>query len=96
MTDSVDDKFYDRADAIIHLANEQNHDIARGKVSASLMYATARFNAWVSATGFQSGADMRETKQKTIDFFVEQYRVVLEENLDDYIRGFDGYMKKVN
>ena len=96
MTESVDDKFYDRADAIIHLANEQNHDIARGKVSASLMYATARFNAWVSACGFQSGSDMQEMKQETIDYFVKQYRSMLEENFDDYIRGFDGYMKKSN
>jgi hypothetical protein len=96
VTEPVDDKFYDRADAIIHLANEQNHDIGRGMVSASLMYAAARFNAWISACGFQSGSEMQEAKQKTIDYFEKQYRAMLEENLDDYIRNFDAYMKKAH
>jgi len=48
----VDDKFYERADAHIHLCNDQiSKDISKGKVSASTMYATARFNAWISACG---------------------------------------------
>lgn len=96
MTEPVDDKFYDRADAIIQLANEQNHDIGRGKVSASLMYATARFNAWISACGFQSGIKMEAAKQKTIDYFTEQYRAMLKENLEDYIGKLDAYMKKTH
>jgi len=34
---------------------------------------------------------MSGSRQTTIDFFVEQYRAMLEENLDDYINNFDGY-----
>lgn len=42
----VDDEFYQRADAHIHLSNDQiSETIGAGKVSASTMYATARFNA---------------------------------------------------
>ena len=38
----VDDKFYERADAHIHLSNEQiTEEAGRGKVSASTMYSTA-------------------------------------------------------
>ena len=62
MTTELDDQFFARADAVIQLANEQLGTIGRGKVSASCMYATVRFNAWVSATGFTSHADMRARK----------------------------------
>lgn len=55
---NIDPTFYDRADAHIHLSNSQMSEINPGKVSASMMYATARFNAYVSWIGFESGADM--------------------------------------
>ena len=93
MTAEVDDNFYNRADAVIHLANEQLGDMSRGKVSASCMYATARFNAWVSACGHGSAEDMAASKDETLEYFVKQYRGMLEENLDDYIDNFSKYMR---
>lgn len=96
MSSDTDDKFYDRADEFIHLANKQCHDIKRGRVSASFLYAAARFNAWVSATGFDNGSDMSDKRSEMIDYFVEQYREMLKENLDDYIRNFGKYMKKTD
>lgn len=93
MRDDVDDGFYERADAHIHLANDQLAQVdSRGKVSASLMYATARFNSWVSACGFRSGEPMAECRGATLDYFCEQYRKMLEEHLDDYIENFAQYM----
>ncbi|MFO1466726.1 MAG: DUF3144 domain-containing protein [Steroidobacteraceae bacterium] len=91
--DTADDAFYERADSIIHLANEQLAEVERGEVSASLMYATARFNAWVTACGFHGAEEMQATRQQTIDYFVEQYRAMLVENLDDYAANFDTYMR---
>jgi hypothetical protein len=88
----IDPTFYDRADAHIHLSNSQLSDINPGKVSASMMYATARFSAFVSWIGFQNGADMAEKRDETIRYFVEQFQIMLEENLDDYIRNFDNYL----
>jgi len=90
---TTDPKFYDRADEHIHLSNDQSSEASRGTVSASMMYATARFNAWVSACGFGSGAEMAAAKDETLEYFVTQYRKMLEENLDDYIRNHDRYMK---
>ncbi|WP_026942679.1 DUF3144 domain-containing protein [Hellea balneolensis] len=91
----LDDQFYDRADAHINLSNKQiNEGITRGKVSASFMYSVARFNAWVSATGFENGQDMSSAKDETIEYFCEQYKKMLIENLDDYIKNFDTYFKK--
>jgi len=92
----VDDHFFDRADAVINLANEQLEVVTPGKVSASTLYAAARFNAWVSATGWVSGDEMRAARDETADYFVEQYRAMLLENLDDYIDKFDAYMRPPN
>jgi hypothetical protein len=93
MPRDADDAFYERADAHIHLSNDQMGEITRGKVSASMLYGTSRFNAWVSACGFDNGADMAEKKEETIKYFVEEYAKMLEENLDDYIANFAQYMK---
>jgi len=90
----VDNAFYERADAHIHLSNDQiTGEIGRGKVSASNMYATARFNAWVSACGWSSGQEMAEAKQETLEYFVNEFRKMLEENLDDYIENFESHMQ---
>lgn len=92
MLKEIDDKFYDRADAHIHLANSHLAEVGRGKASASMLYATARFSAWVSACSFATGIDMEKTKTETLNYFLEQYRLILEENLDDYIQNFSKYM----
>ena len=89
----TDPKFFERADAHIRLSNEQLSDISRGKVSASMMFAAARFNAWVSACGFDAGSDMAKAKDETLEYFVTEYRKMLEENLDDYIKNFDECIK---
>jgi hypothetical protein len=92
-TTEPDDSFVARADAVIELANAQLGSIGRGKVSASSMYAIARFNAWVSFTGFTSQADMRSRRAETLDYFVAQYRATLEDHLDDYAEHFEEYMR---
>jgi len=92
MSNEVDEKFYERADAHIHLSNDQLTDISRGKVSASMLYATARFNAWVSACRFETSEQMASAREETVNYFSEQYRLMLEENLDNYIKNFDKFM----
>lgn len=96
MTEEIDDNFYDRADAHIHLSNEQLANVSRGKVSASMMYSLARFNAWISASGFTNAEEMAAAKAETMEYFVNQYRKMLDENLTDYIANFDGYMVVTN
>ena len=93
MESQTDKEFFERADAYIDVANEQATQVNRGKVSASMMFATARFNAWVSASGTESGEDLASVKQEALEYFLEEYRKMLEENLDEYIEHFDKYMK---
>ncbi|WP_409302550.1 DUF3144 domain-containing protein [Pseudomonas sp. KCJK8993] len=73
MANEPDHQFFDRADAIIDLANSQVATSGRGKVSASLMYANARFCAFIRATGCRDAEEMAASKQQTLDYFVDQY-----------------------
>ncbi|MEJ2694529.1 MAG: DUF3144 domain-containing protein [Candidatus Thiodiazotropha sp.] len=94
---TVDDEFSKRADAHIHLSNDQiSEEAGIGKVSASQMYASARFNAWVSACNCDSGKEMSEAKAETLEYFVNEYSRMLEDNLDEYIANFESYMKMSN
>ena len=92
MTKEADNDFFERADTHIHIANEQTAKASRGKVSASLMYATARFNSWISACKAESGADLLAGKEEIVEYFLQEYRQMLNENLDDYAKNFDKYM----
>ncbi len=88
-----DEGFYDRADAHIHLSNDQvTKDIERGKVSASFLYGAARYNAYISATGCESRDEMISAKEKAIHYFVSEYRKMFEEHYDNYIENYEQYM----
>ena len=88
----TDEDFYHRADAHIRLSNEQLANGTRGKVSASMLYSVARFNAWLTACGFATAEDMKAKRDETIEYFANEYRQMLAANLDDYIANFDHYM----
>ena len=92
MVSDTDETYFQRADTHIDLANEQLANVSRGKVSSSFMYEVARFNAWVTACKADSADDLRAGKDESIEYFVAQYRAMLNENLDDYIENFERYM----
>jgi len=82
--------FLKRADAHIALANEQmSEDLTQGEISASFMYGASRFNAWIAACSFESKEDMQEAKEETIEYFIKEYKLALEEHLQHHIDHFD-------
>lgn len=81
-------EFFDRADEIIKLANAQLRDEHRSKVSASTLYAAARFNAFVSAASYSDGDQMAADLTEISDYFVEQYKKMLDEHLKDFASNF--------
>jgi len=87
----LDDKYFERADEHINLSNRQLNDATMGQVGASMMYSSTRFNAWISACGWKNNRDMAEAKHRTIKYFVDEYKRMLTENLEDYIANFDAY-----
>ena len=93
MSQGADHEFYDRAQEHLSVANEQLAEVERGEVSASMLYACARFNAWVSASNRVSAQDLKGAYGETIEYFVAQYRKMLVKNLDDFVANFSDYMQ---
>lgn len=61
--------FYQRADAIIELANSQlSPQSHSGQVGASLLYAAARYSASVASIGFVKGDDLLKEKKTSLSF----------------------------
>lgn len=85
--------FYQRADAIIGMANNQlGTEAHSGQVGASLLYAAARYSASVASIGFVKGDDFAKEKDDIVEFYVKQYRQMLSDNLTDYAQNFDKYI----
>ncbi|RXJ96375.1 hypothetical protein CRV00_01785 [Malaciobacter molluscorum] len=83
-------QFLMRADEHIKLANSQlSETTTQGEVSASLMYAAARFNAWMASTSFESAETMKEEKEKIIEYFIQEYKIALSENINNHIENYD-------
>ncbi|MGH1428266.1 MAG: DUF3144 domain-containing protein [Arenicella sp.] len=91
---ATDKEFYDRADAFIRIANEQLNQSGQIPTNTSFMYAVCRFNAWVVASGFEKQEEMKFAKAGALDYFVNQYKEMLDEHLDDYIANFDAYTEQ--
>ena len=83
--------FWRVADSFIAHANAQN-DTDRGVVSAGFAYSSARFNAFVIASQCGNKEAFEAEKDAAINYFVEQYKLALTENVVDYSANFDKYI----
>jgi len=93
---SNDEKFWKRADAYIHVANEQSDGAKLGEVNASFSYACARFNSFVIAAEAPNAEALKEAKERALEHFTAEFRRMLEHNLDDHIAHYDEYFKRKN
>jgi len=91
-----DQEFYDLADAFIALANKQSKNVNPGKVSAVFLYAAARFNTFIVASGTSSANEFSASKANAHEYFVDEYKKMLEEHFTDYHDNFDKYVTKSN
>ena len=89
----LDPQFFERADAQISLANEQiTKDVHSSLVNSSFMFSASRFNAWIAASSFSNGEDMKKQREEILEHFSSQYRLMLEENFDNYVENYNQYM----
>jgi hypothetical protein len=88
-----DKQFWDVADSFIGLANKHCADTDRGKVSAALLFAAARFNAFVSAAAATDATAFRQDREKAIEYFTAEFTKMLSANLDDWAKHFEKYMR---
>ena len=86
------EKFWQLADSFINLANEHYQKDGDGKIGYAMLYAAARFNAFIVATTAGDKKDLADEKEQATEFFVEQYRKMFSENIDDYHENFDKYI----
>lgn len=67
--------FHEVADEFINLANELNDDWATPFLSAAIMFAAARFNAF----NFHQCDGVVANEADAIDYYTGQYRKMLQE-----------------
>lgn len=88
-----DAQFWNFADSFIHLANKHVAKAPSTRVSATLLYAAARFNAFVATANSSSKEEFAADKEEVVAYFREQYEKMLRENLADYEANYDKYIR---
>ncbi len=89
----INEPFLHRADAHIDLANQQLKEVEKENVCASFMFGAARFNIWTHARDTESVEELIATRDEAIAFFADQYRIMLEQHMDDYVTNYNPYVK---
>ncbi len=89
-----DEEFWNLADQFVGLANQTSEVASRGKVSAAMLFAAARFNTFVMASTVRGPEEFTARKQEAIAYYVGQFEKMLRENLDDYEVNFSRYVAK--
>ena len=84
-----DKQFWDLADSFIQLANTNLNEAKPSKVSASALFAAARFNAFVVTAAAENKAQFIAEKESAIVYFLNQYEKMLRENLDEHLARYD-------
>lgn len=85
--------FWERANASINLANDQCNTAHPNEVSASNLYAAARFNAFIVAKTTGNAQNMKGERDRALEYFTDQFRQMMAANLDDFVANFDKYMR---
>lgn len=91
--EDADLEFRKIVDTFIHLANDHADKTARETVGMALLYAAARYNAFVVASHASDLEKFEADRKRAFDFFLEQYKTMLGENLDDHRRFYDSNIK---
>lgn len=73
--------FHEVADEFINLANDLSDDWALPMLSAAIMYAAARYNAF----NFQVVDGDKSKLEEAIRYYTEQYSKMLKENMTELI-----------
>lgn len=71
-------EFYDVVDQFINLANSLVPAHGTARVSATILFAASRFNAF----NYYAVDGQSETREEMIEYYCDQYRQMLLDNLD--------------
>jgi hypothetical protein len=87
-----DPEFWNRVNALINLSNDQCDVADPSAVGASTLYAATRFNAFIVARHTGSAQNMKLEKERALEYFTDQFRKMMAENLDDFAENFEKHM----
>ena len=82
--EELDEVYRRMVDLFIDSANEFAETNSQENVGLALLYAAARFNAHVVSQHANTLEDYEKDISRALQFFQDQYREMLEENLEDY------------
>lgn len=89
-----DDEFWKITDEFINLANQQCDTSRNGKVSTTLLFAAARFNAFMFASMAKDLETFKQERDLAVQYFTQQYEKAFVENLNDYEKNYADYVGK--
>jgi hypothetical protein len=79
VTDDAENRaFLDRADRFLAVANGMANEVPLGQISAAMMFATARFNAFFAQS---EGLEPGDVDDEAVAYFRAEYEKMLRENL---------------
>jgi hypothetical protein len=74
-------EFLKLVDEFIHLANRLAEDGKDGEVSAAILFAAGRYNAF----NFLSHSDGEQDQEQAVEFYVSEYRKAITSNLEGVV-----------
>ncbi len=87
-----DKKFREMADAFIAEANMLSKKEDRGMVSASFLYAAARFNIFLVAANSGSANEFASKKENSLNALMAEFKKMLEDHFENYKDNFEKNM----
>src|SRR6478672_9411079 len=85
-------EFWNRVNILINTANDQCNAADPGEVGASTLYASARFNAFLVARSTGNAQNMQQERERALEYFTDQFRKMMADNLDDFIANHEKYL----
>lgn len=84
-----DKKFREMADAFIAEANKLSKNENLGMVSASFLYAAARFNIFLVAASSGSANEFESKKENSLNALMAEFKKMLEDHFENYKENFE-------
>jgi hypothetical protein len=96
MSKKDEDFFWSLVEQFLDKANEACEETDPNIVSAALLNAAARFNAFVVAHESLDKDEYAEEVDSALNYLTNRYRELAKEHLDDYRENYDQYVGPKN
>ena len=91
MTNPEDD-FWNLVEECLEAGNAKTAELDPGLVSDAMLYAAARFGAYTAAISTSERKEFKEELGGIKAALMEQYEVMLDANLEDYLENYKVYL----